>query len=208
MGLTLFDLIAALILGVSTLVGFFRGALREVATVVAFVAAVAIAIFALRFTGHLARAVIHPAWAATAAALAIVFLAAYIALRVLAGTLMRGVHRITALGTVDRIVGAGFGLLRGLVVLGVIYLALALAPSPTGTPSWIANARLYPLAKMSADTLKLMAPRGSAFAGRLTPALENAVAEGANASDSGQSDQSGYDAAADRESQHVAGKSR
>jgi membrane protein required for colicin V production len=206
--LTLFDLIALVVLGVSTLIGFARGALKEVATVLALVAAVAIAIFALRFTGPLARAALHPAWAATAAALAIVFLAAYIALRVLAGNLMRGVHRITALGTVDRIVGAGFGLLRGLVVLGVIYLALALAPSPTGTPPWIANARLYPLARLAGDTLKIMAPRGSALAGTIAPLVGNAVREETDTSDSGQSGQSGYDVDAHRESHDVAGHPR
>ena len=90
--MTLFDLIALMILGVSVLVGFVRGALREVATVVAFVAAVAIAILALRVTGPIARATVHPAWAATAVALVLVFLASYIVIRVLASGLMRGVH--------------------------------------------------------------------------------------------------------------------
>ncbi|HLI64759.1 MAG TPA: CvpA family protein [Caulobacteraceae bacterium] len=190
--MTLFDLIALLILGVSILVGLLRGALREVATVVAFVAAVAIAIFALRFTGPIARASVHPAWAATAAALLVVFLAAYIALRVAAGGLMRGVHNIKALGLIDRIAGGGFGLVRGLVALGLFYLVFNLAPPPTGTPAWIADAKLYPLAKACADGLRALAPRGSAFAGKLTPAIANAVRDGGNASDSGQSSQSGY----------------
>jgi membrane protein required for colicin V production len=194
--LTLFDVIAIGLLGVSALIGYVRGALREVATVGAFVAAVAIAIFALRFTGPITRLSIHPTWAATAAALAIVFLATYIALRVLAGMLMRGVHSVAALGLVDRIAGAGFGLVRGLVVLGVFYLAFNLAPPPTGTPAWIANARLYPVAKACADVLKSLAPKGSAFAGKITPALANAVSDRGEDSDSGQSGESGYKGAA------------
>jgi len=205
---TLFDVIALLILGISILVGFVRGALREVATVFAFLAAVFIAIFALRLTGPIARAAVHPAWAATAVALVIVFLASYIAIRVLAAGLMRGVHNIRALGALDRVMGAGFGLVRGLVVLGVFYLAFNLAPPPTGTPAWIAQARLYPLARGCADALRALAPKGSALAGRITPALANAVGSQAESSDSEQSVQSSYDSQAERGIDKAAGKSR
>ena len=206
--MTLFDLIALLILGVSVLVGFVRGALREVATVVAFVGAVAIAILALHITGPIARATVRPMWAATAVALVVVFLASYIVIRVAAAGLMRGVHNIRALGTLDRIVGAGFGLLRGLVVLGVLYLALNLAPPPTGTPAWIGKARLYPVARLSADALKALAPKGSALAGRLGPAMANAVGSGSESSASEQSGQNGYDSAAERGIDEAAGKSK
>lgn len=206
--MTLFDIIAVLILGVSVLVGFLRGALREVATVIAFVLAVVIAIFALRLTGPIARASVHPSWAATGVALVVVFLAAYIGLRVLASNLMRSVHNVRALGTVDRFVGSGFGLVRGLVVLGVFYLAFNLAPPPMGTPGWIANAKLYPLARRCADTLRALAPRGSAIAGRLTPALANAVSEGSESSSGAQSSQSGYDATAKKGLDDVARKLR
>jgi membrane protein required for colicin V production len=205
---TLFDIIALLIIGVSVLVGIVRGALREVATVFAFVMAVIIAIFALRLTGPVARATVHPTWAATAIALLIVFLASYIAIRVLAAGLMRGVHNIRALGALDRVVGAGFGLVRGLVVLGVFYLAFNLAPPPTGAPAWIAHARLYPLARGCADALRALAPRGSALAGKITPALANAVRSESESADSGQSGQSGYNSAAERGIDEAAGKSR
>jgi membrane protein required for colicin V production len=206
--LTLFDIIAVLILGVSVLVGFARGALREVATVVSFVLAVIIAILALRFTGPIARATVHPSWAATGVALVVVFLAAYIALRVLASNLMRSVHTVRALGFADRIVGSGFGLVRGLVVLGVFYLAFNLAPPAMGTPSWIANAKLYPLARSCADVLRALAPRGSAIAGRLTPALAHAVSAATGNADAAASSQDGYDGAADKGLDDVTRKMR
>lgn len=206
--MTLFDIIAVLILGVSVLVGFVRGALREVATVISFVLAVVIAIFALRLTGPIARASVHPAWAATGVALVVVFLAAYIALRVLASNLMRSVHSVRALGTADRIVGSGFGLVRGLVVLGVFYLAFNLAPPPMGTPEWIAKAKLYPLAHGCADVLRMLAPKGSAIAGRFTPVLTNAVEAGSDSSESGQSSQNAYKDAAEKGLDDVTRKSQ
>ncbi len=203
--MTLFDIIAVLILGVSCLVGFLRGALREVATVIALVLGVLIAIYALRLTGPLARAAVHPTWAATAVALVVVFLAAYIALRVFFGSIMRGVHNVRALGAIDRVVGAGFGLVRGLLVLGLFYLAFNLAPPPTGTPAWIANAKLYPLSRACADVLRTLAPKGSAIAGQIAPALTNEVRDASPSSDSGQSNRSSV---GDRALNDVAGHSQ
>ncbi len=58
-GVTLFDLGAGLILLVSGIVGFVRGATREVTTVVAFVLAAVLSVLALRFTGPIARHAIH-----------------------------------------------------------------------------------------------------------------------------------------------------
>jgi membrane protein required for colicin V production len=198
--LTLFDIIALLILSVSTLVGLARGALREVATVVAFVVAIVVALLALRFTGPVARAAVHPSWAANAAALLIVFLAVYILVRVLATTVTHGVHNTWRLGTVDRVIGASFGLARGLAAVGLLNLAFNLAPPPSGTPGWVAHAKLYPLSSVCARTLVALAPKGSALVGRLTPAITKAVTSGASnpsvGGDSAQSEESDYNAAA------------
>ena len=49
--MSLFDLAAGLVLIVSALVGWIRGASREVATVAAIVIAAVVALAALRFTG-------------------------------------------------------------------------------------------------------------------------------------------------------------
>ncbi|MDR3507827.1 MAG: CvpA family protein [Caulobacteraceae bacterium] len=99
--MTLFDIIALLVLGVSGLVGLIRGALREVTTVVAFVLAVFLALFSLRFTGPIARGAVHPSWAGTAVAVVVVFLAAYVAFRVIGQGLTRSVHNTQVLGTAE-----------------------------------------------------------------------------------------------------------
>ena len=210
--MTLFDIIALLILSVSTLVGFARGALREVTTVVAFVIGVVVAIFALRFTGPVARAAVHPSWAANSVAVLVVFLAVYILVRVMAAALTRGVHNTQTLGTVDRVVGAGFGLVRGLAVLGLFNLAFNLAPPPSGVPAWVGQAKLYPLSASCARTLLALAPKGSALAGRLTPAIANAVTSGssgpASSSAIGQSQDNDYSHAARKGLDDAVEKSR
>jgi len=60
--MTLFDIIAGLLLLASGVFGFIRGFTREVTTVLAFIAAAVIAVWALRYTGPLVRDAIHTPW--------------------------------------------------------------------------------------------------------------------------------------------------
>jgi membrane protein required for colicin V production len=198
--LTLFDLIALAILAVSALIGLARGALREVTTIIALIVAAFVAVFGLRFVGPIARAAIHPGWLGNVTALLVVFLTVYVALRVISAGMIRSLHSTRTLGLLDRLVGAGFGVVRWLIVLGVLNIGVHLAPSAAGLPGWIANAKLYPLSERCADVIRAVAPKGSQLAHRLTPEIEKAVKTGgddqAGRSDSGQSDESGYDHAA------------
>ena len=175
----MFDLIVVLILAVSALVGFVRGAAREVVTVIAFLVSIAVTVLALRFTGPLGRQAIDPDWLGTGLALIVVFLAVYIALRVIGGRMTDHISKTKHLGTLDRSVGLGFGLIRALVVLGVFNIVFHLATPPERTPQWVTEAKLYPLTDVSARALRALAPKGSAIASKVAPALKNAVAEGA-----------------------------
>ncbi len=208
--MTLFDFIALVILGVSTLVGLVRGALREVTTVVAFVGAVFVALFSLRFTAPLARAAVHPAWAGNAVAVVVVFLATYLLLRVIAAAVTRSVHDTQILGTADRLVGGSFGLVRGLVALGLMTLLFHAATPPEQVPAWISQAKLHPLAEVSATALRTLAPKGLSMAHRLTPALADAAKGGdaSQTSDSEESPESGYHRAAKKGLDDVVEKSR
>jgi len=174
---TQFDLIAIVILAVSGLIGFARGALRELITIVAFVVAVAIALFALRFTGPVARHWLHPAWVGNVAALLAGFLVSYIAIRIAGAGLTRSIHDVGVLGGIDRAAGVGIGLIRGFVILGVFQMVFSAATPRERMPPWISHAVFYPIAAGSADALKALEPGGLALAGKLAPALKQAVAE-------------------------------
>ncbi len=178
MHLTQFDLIAMLVLGASSLIGFARGALRELTTVIAFVLAVAIALLSLRLTGGFARHWLHPAWVGNLVALIVGFLASYLAIRIAGAGLQRSVHEVDALGWIDRIAGAGIGLIRGFVLLGVFQMVFAAATPRERMPPWMSHAALYPAARRSAEALKALEPGGMALAGKLAPALKQAVSGG------------------------------
>jgi membrane protein required for colicin V production len=154
----LFDLVAGSILVISALIGFSRGAVLEVVTLFAFTVAATLSVYLLPFTTPIALKSVHPAWAANAVAAAASFLVAYIGLRVLGAGLSRAIRAQRTLGSLDRTVGLAFGVVRALVVLGVVYLVFS--STPFGPPGLMTRARLYPLARGSGVALATLAPGG------------------------------------------------
>lgn len=192
--MTPFDIIAGLILLVSGLVGFARGASRELTSALSFIAAAILALLSLRVTGPLFRGLMDPDWAATAAAILVTFVIAFVLLRIAGAALTRTLHADGALGMLDRLMGLAFGLVRGLVVLGVFNLVFNMATPPDRVPSWVSKSALYPLSTASAKVLKVFAPKGAGLAGRLAPAIEDAVHDGASDKPSGHKrGEAGYD---------------
>ena len=178
--MTQFDLIAIALLAISGLIGFARGALRELTTVIAFVMAIAISLLILRWTGPLARHWLHPAWVGNVAALLAGFVASYMAVRLIGAGITRSVHDVGALGGLDRVAGLGIGLVRGFAILGVFQLVFTAATPRERMPHWISGAVLYPAATDSAQALKALEPEGLAVAGKLAPTLKQAVTDGSN----------------------------
>ena len=176
--MTLFDLAVVLLLLVSGLVGFVRGATRELVTVVAFLGGALVAVFAVRFTGPIAREAVKPEWAGNAVAVFIVFLAVYILLRVVGASLTKRIHQTKALGTVDRFAGIGVGALRALVLIGVFHLVFHPATPPSRLPAWMTEAATYPLSASAASALQVVAREGTERTDGLGPALRDAVVDG------------------------------
>jgi len=175
---TLFDLIAAAIILISGVIGFVRGAVREMITVGAFILSAIGAVLFLPYAGPVFRHFITPGWAAGVVGVAAVFLVIYIVLRVLGAMIVAKLHMQPALGAADRAIGVGFGVVRALIFLGLFYLVFNAATPREWTPDWIAKAKLYPVAEASADLIRSFAPKGMDAAGRFKPKLESAVEEG------------------------------
>lgn len=181
--MTLFDVLAGLLLVISALTAFMRGATKELTGMLAFVIAALIAILCLRFSAPVLRGMMSPDWAAVTAALLIVFVVVFLLLKIVASQITRGVQGAGALGTVDRVIGAAFGLIRALVILGAFTLLVQLAGGEADPPKWVSEARLYPLTAGAGKVLKAFAPEAFAAAGKLAPAVKDAVRDGAGYSD-------------------------
>lgn len=181
--MTLFDVLAGLLLVISALTAFMRGATRELTGMLAFVIAALVSIVCLRFSAPMFRGMMSPDWAAVTAALLVVFVIVFLLLKVVASQITNRVQSAGALGTLDRTIGAGFGIVRALVILGAFTLLIQLAGGEKGPPGWVKDATLYPLTAAAGKVLKAFAPEGFAAAGKIAPAVSDAVKKGAGYSD-------------------------
>lgn len=191
MELTQFDFIAGPLLLVCAIYGFTRGATKELMTVLSFLLAAILAVFALRFTAPAGKALIDPDWAGVGLALLFVFGLTYIALRLLGASLEQRVHETQTMGMLDRTVGTGFGLIRALVLLGGFSLLFNMATPADSAPRWVTGGLFYPLSEASGRILKAFAPSGLSVAKSVAPKVEKAVRDGVMAPKAGEK---GYEA--------------
>ncbi len=156
-GFTILDIVTILLVGGGLAFGFFRGFVYEVLTLFAWV----LAVLALRFlhtplTLWLTGLVGSP----TGSALfmfALLFFGALLTGKLIAGRLGQATRQ-SVVGPVDRVLGAGFGALKGLIGVTLLFLAVnlgydllngRLAPRP----AWMADGRTYPLLHASSRAI-------------------------------------------------------
>jgi membrane protein required for colicin V production len=149
MGLTALDIIVLLLMGGGLFFGFIRGFIFEVLSLVAWVAAI-VALKALHepVSDILAPSVGTGAGAAVLA-FALVFGIVFILGKLLARRIGGGV-KSSVVGPVDRVLGSGFGALKGLIGATLLYLAANLVYDTiygrtAERPEWMASSRTYPL---------------------------------------------------------------
>jgi membrane protein required for colicin V production len=155
--LTTFDLAALAVIGLSMLVGFMRGVIRESLTIVTWLGAGVVAFYAFPYAREVARRTIETAWMADAAALCVVFVVPLIGFKVAAAALVDHIPHGT-LGGIDRFVGAVFGVARGAILVSAVYLGLAVLVAPEDHPEWVKDALILPYVKDGAALLSRLMP--------------------------------------------------
>jgi membrane protein required for colicin V production len=147
------DIFVILALAGGALVGFVRGFVHELLSLFAWVAAVAmLKLFHTQLHEGLAPSVGTSAGAAVLA-FALLFLPTFILVKMLARRLGKR-SRASLLGPVDRMLGSGFGLLKGLLAATLFFLLANLATDmvygpEADRPEWMTASRTYPLLNAS-----------------------------------------------------------
>jgi membrane protein required for colicin V production len=146
------------VLAVSAIIAFFRGFVREVLGVGAWVGAVLAGFLAEPALHGTAERYVQPAWLASSLTVGVVALLVLIVLKLLIAWLANGIQR-SMLGGVDRALGLLFGLARGafLVVLAYILAGLFL-PSVDRWPEEVRYARSLPTVAEGAVRLVALLP--------------------------------------------------
>jgi len=88
---------------------------------------------------------------------AVLFFGSLILFSILAHLVAKAVHG-TAMGAVDRSLGFVFGLLRGLLIVIVLYMATSWAIGERDQPNWFRNARAVPIVASGARMVLALVP--------------------------------------------------
>jgi membrane protein required for colicin V production len=177
--MTWFDIVVIVVLLVSALAGFVRGGAREIVTLVAFTLSALVAALLLPFSGPMFRKMIDPDWVGTVMAAVVVFVVAYLLIRLLGAWVSQKLQTSERLGGVDRMVGLSFGVVRALVLLGFLHLLFAATTPVERQPHWFRGATFYPVTRGAAKAIQAVVPKGAKVADRVAPKVEQSVRRGA-----------------------------
>ena len=151
-----FDIIVLLIVGVTAITGFMRGFVQEVLALVAWILAVlAIYYFHTPLTEGLAPHMSSES-GAMVLAFALLLLVPYAAVK-FASKWVGDTSRNSVLGPIDRLLGFGFGAIKGIIIVVLGFSVLVLGYDTIwgakGRPDWISLSRSYPFINAASDEL-------------------------------------------------------
>ncbi|WP_371414155.1 CvpA family protein [Sphingosinicella sp. CPCC 101087] len=155
MDLTALDILVVLLVGAGLVFGFLRGFVFELLSLFAWI----LAILALRYFHAPAAEMLQGPVGSGAWLLAFVLVFGVVfLLGKLASHRVGGQVRRSVVGPIDRILGGGFGALKGLLGATLLYLALnfvydMLWGRAAARPDWISNSRTYPLLHASGEAI-------------------------------------------------------
>jgi len=150
---TTLDYVIVLIVLVSAGFAAWRGFLWETLSIFAWVAAALACLYFGPMVIPYLSDYVHQAWLVSLLAYAAVFLVVFIPLAVISRRFSNSVKR-SAIGLLDRVAGIGFGVVRGLVIVGLAYWAFTAIVPAHKRPVWVTEARLLPMVQTTTAILK------------------------------------------------------
>lgn len=147
------DIFVILLLFGGGAIGFVRGFVYEILSLLAWVAAIAmIKLFHTQLSTGLTDPV-GTAAGASVLAFALLFVPSFVLVKLVARSI-GGKARRSMLGPVDRALGAGFGVVKGLLAATLFFLFANLATDliygpEAERPEWMTSSRTYPLLNAS-----------------------------------------------------------
>ena len=151
-----FDIVVLLILGISGVMAFARGFVREIVSIIALVVGIFAALFLFgRFQGR-ALDLIQPAWLGNwALAIGAFFVAYLLVTMVLRGGTKKLQDREP--GFFDKMLGFGFGLFRGILISSLVLIVFGrVFMKDDKLPGWLENTTFYPILSPVAQTMLSM----------------------------------------------------
>lgn len=154
--MTGFDIAVLLFVGFGAITGFMRGFVQEILALAAWV----FAIFAIRMLHEPTTAWLEPHIGSGSGAAVLAFalcLGIPFAVVKFVAKWAGGKSRASVLGPIDRVLGFGFGAVKGVIIIVLAFSVLVLGYDTIwgvdGRPDWIRSARTYSFVNASSEAL-------------------------------------------------------
>src|ERR1700712_3264592 len=157
LSVTILDCLIVLIIIVSAGYAAWRGFLWETLTIFAWVAAAFACLYFGPYVIPLTRDMVEQAWLASLMAYAAVFLAVFIPFAFMSHRFSESVKH-SPIGPLDRAAGVAFGVVRGMVLVGLAYLAFTYFVPIRQHPRWLTQAALLPMVQNTAEVMLSLVP--------------------------------------------------
>ncbi|WP_135079167.1 CvpA family protein [Terasakiella sp. SH-1] len=155
------DIAVFVILLLSGLLALSRGFVHEVLAIASWVGAAFSALYGFQYVRPYARDLIGTEFIADIVAGAGTFVVALIVLTIITKMVAEQVQS-SALNPLDRSLGFVFGLLRGVIIVCLLYTAIEWMLPASKQPNWMRDAKTMPLIEQGTAALKSLIPSDAA----------------------------------------------
>jgi membrane protein required for colicin V production len=157
--MTGFDIAVLLLVGAGAIIGFMRGFVQEILALAAWVFAIIVIRYQHTPMTEFLEPFVGSGSGAAVLAFAVLLIVPYAFVKVLANKL-GSASRSSVLGPIDRVLGFGFGAVKGMIIVVMAFSILALgydtAWGVAGRPTWITQSRAYPFVNASSEAMVTM----------------------------------------------------
>jgi membrane protein required for colicin V production len=154
---TTIDLIVIVIVLLSALVALWRGLVRETFSIFEWVASAYVALRMAPVFQPMVSGIIASPWLAWVAVFLGTFIIVLVPLSIMTHRFAEIVKR-SEIGAIDRALGFVFGIGRGLVIVGLAYIAYASFVPLESQSATVTGARLFPIIQNSSEVLLSLVP--------------------------------------------------
>lgn len=151
------DILVIATLLISGAFAYARGFVHEVLSIVGWLGATFATIYGTPVLKHFTYQFIATQFVADLVTGILIFIGTLVILSIITRRISNGV-KSSALGALDRALGFLFGLLRGAVIVSLVWIGYEWMTPPKEQPEWIFEARTMPLVIQGAGMLKALVP--------------------------------------------------
>lgn len=168
--LTWFDFSVFAVIGLSAIVSFARGFVRETLSIAAFIVAALAAVWAYEPLQPAVTRLIDPDFLGEFLIVMAVFLLVYVAVTILTSSLSTLIRESGRVNFIDRVLGLIFGVARGLLLsaLALIFINVVFGEEK---PEGVETAATYEVVESVANLLALALPESARIGANLLPSV-------------------------------------